>query len=72
MRALEQRLTVRIEALEFAVRKNSEDIRKNSEDIQRLKEQVAELTDAVRGKVDRSELHALEARVAKLETRLGI
>ncbi len=70
--ALEKSLTARIEALEIAVRRNSEDIRKNSEDIQRLKEQLAKLTDVVGGKVDARDFALLEARVAKLEARLGV
>jgi chromosome segregation ATPase len=69
---LRRDLTLRIEALEIAVRKNSEDIRKNSEDIRKLQEQVAELTEVVRGKVDRADLEALALRVARLEARLGI
>lgn len=76
---LRRDLTLRIEALEVAVRKNSEDIRrnsedirKNSEDIRRLQDQVAEFTVAVHGRATAEQLHALEKRVAQLEKRLGI
>ena len=79
MSEMERRLTLRIEVLEAAVRqnsedirKNSEDIRKNSEDIQQLKAQLAELTNVVRGKADQTALQQLEARVGRLEERVGI
>lgn len=65
MREIERNLTLRIEALELAVRKNSEDI-------QQMKKQLAELTDVVRGKADAAELKALEVRVARLEERVGL
>jgi uncharacterized protein YukE len=54
------------------IRKNSEDIRKNSEDIQAVRRQLEELTGTVGGKVDASAFAQLEARVARLEERLGI
>ena len=69
---LRRDLTLRIEALEIAVRKNSEDIRKNSEDIRRLQDQLAEVTVAAHGRANAEELRALERRVAVLEQRLGI
>ncbi|MGQ0507681.1 MAG: hypothetical protein ACT4TC_20455 [Myxococcaceae bacterium] len=69
---LEQRLTLRIEALEFAVRQNSEDIRKNSEDIQKLFGLVSDLSAELKTKPSMEELRKLEVRVAKLEQRLGL
>jgi chromosome segregation ATPase len=68
-----------IQELKVAVRKNSEDIqelkvavRENSEDIQELKRSVDEVRAAMAQKMDAAQLAALEARVAHLETRLGI
>ncbi|MGQ0505098.1 MAG: hypothetical protein ACT4TC_07225 [Myxococcaceae bacterium] len=69
---LERRLTLRIEALEIAVRKNSEDIRKNSEDIQELQMRVDALALELKKKPDADALKALEERVTRLEQRLGI
>lgn len=80
--AVELRLT----ALEFAVRKNSEDIRKNSEDIAKLQKDVAKLQDDVAklqhsvtriGTVlgvdaDENAIAGLERRVTAIEARLGM
>ncbi len=70
--ALEARLTARIEALEFAVRKNSEDIRRNSADIESLKERVEALAKQLDGVPTKADWRELEARVARLEQRLGL
>jgi predicted nucleic acid-binding Zn-ribbon protein len=72
MEAQEQRLLVRIEALEFAVRRNSEEVRKNSEDILALSKKVEALAEELRRKPDEAALRALEQRVARLEERVGI
>ena len=69
---LRRDLTLRIEALEVAVRKNSEDIRQLQHDVRALQNEVAELKAVVRGKADESALKALETRVARLEARLGL
>ncbi len=72
LKSLEQRLALRIEALEFAVRKLSEDVKKNSEDIAVLQRRVDELADVLRKKPDEEQLRALEKRVTRLEERLGL
>lgn len=79
LQELKQELGLRIEALELAVRKNSEDIRKNSEDIRKNSQDILELqraidalTEEVRGCARRVDLVALESRVARLEQRVGL
>ena len=64
-------LKSRIDVLELAVRKNSEDIRKNSEDIADLRREVERLTQRV-DRISERELPALEARVRAVEQRLMI
>lgn len=61
------------------IRKNSEDIRKNSEDIRRLDAEVATLREEVRrlrtdfdARAEKSEIAALEMRVARLEQHLKV
>lgn len=79
--ALERRLVERFEArfdqielrlgaLEFAVRKNSEDIRKNSEDIAGLQREVRRLADILGADRDENAIASLERRVTALEARL--
>src|SRR5262245_43631141 len=58
-------LEAKVEALEVAVRKNSEDI-------QHLRAQVAELTGLTRGKAEAKDVAALAERVARLEARVGL
>jgi hypothetical protein len=67
LRALEIRLTERIELLEDVVRKNSEDIRKNSEDIRLMKIEIAEL----RLRFDRRDTGMTSWRAASLRSRSG-
>jgi hypothetical protein len=77
--ASEARLSERISVLEQVVRQNSEDIRKNSEDIVALRGEVSDLRAEVARlrhdfdhREERGRMDALEARVAALETRLGV
>ena len=76
---VEINLSARIAQLEQVVRKNSEDIRKNSEDIRKNSEDIAALREEVfklrhdfdhREDVKRTE--ALEARVRRVEEKLGL
>ena len=54
------------------IRKNSEDIGQNSEDILALRNEVALLRHDFDHREERGRVDALEARVAALETRLGV
>jgi chromosome segregation ATPase len=79
MDELHRGLTLRIEALEAAVRQNSADIKQNSEDIRRNTEELRQHSEEIRKmqetlqrKLDRDELKALENRVTALEKRVGI
>ncbi len=83
---VEDRLKLRVDVLDAAVRMNSEDIRKNSEairqnsedirqnsvDILRLNDQVEKLTVAVQEKPDTASMTRLEQRVRRIEERLGL
>src|SRR5687768_40749 len=66
------KLALRVEALEIAVRKNSEDIRKNSEDIQKLNAQVARLAQILDADERENAIQRLDRRVTAIEQRLGI
>ncbi len=75
----EARLTRRLDALEGAVRlnsegikKNSEDIKKNSEDIQRMSGEIREMRTLLERKADQASLRDLEKRVSALEKRVGL
>jgi predicted RNase H-like nuclease (RuvC/YqgF family) len=70
--ALGAHLSERISVLEQVVRQNSDDIRKNSEDILALRNEVARLRHDFDHREERGRVDALEARVAALETRLGV
>jgi hypothetical protein len=70
--ALEARLSERISVLEQVVRRNSEDNRKSSEDIRALREELARLRYDFNHREERGRMDALEARVAALESRLGV
>jgi chromosome segregation ATPase len=65
---LERRLTLRIEALEIAVRKNSEDIRKNSEDIRKNSEDIRKNSEDIRKNSE--DIQELQARVDALALEL--
>src|SRR5450631_8996 len=58
----------RLDALEFAVRKNSEDIRQNSEDIEAMRVELRQLRADFDRREERARIDALEKRVDKLES----
>jgi len=70
--AMGAQLSERISVLEQVVRQNSVDIRKNSEEIVALRNEVARLRHDFDHREERGRVDALEARVAALETRLGV
>lgn len=84
--ALRAELSRRIDVLELAVRKNSEDIcqlraevrqntqdiRQNTQDIQELREEIQRMREQLERKTDREALLGLQRRVEVLERRLGI
>jgi predicted nucleic acid-binding Zn-ribbon protein len=67
-----QNIERRLDALEFAVRKNPEDIRKNSEDLVKLQSEVRRMADVLGADRDENVISALERRVTALEQRLGV
>ncbi len=69
---VETNLSARIAQLEQVVRKNSEDIRKNSEDIAALREEVFKLRHDFDHREDAKRTEALEARVRRVEEKLGL
>jgi|CXWL01.1.fsa_nt_gi uncharacterized protein YoxC len=69
---VETNLSARIAQLEQVVRKNSEDIRKNSEDIAALREEVFRLRHDFDHREDMKRTEALEARVRRVEEKLGL
>ena len=67
-----QQVELRLATLEFAVRKNSEDIRQNSEDIVALQIEVRRLAGILHADDNENAVEALERRVKALEARVGI
>ena len=67
-----EKIDLRLDALEVAVRQNSADIRRNSEDIAAMQRELHRLSGILGADRDVNAITALENRVSALEARVGI